>query len=275
MPLGLRAEKKLMRVKQALAFVAGVVTGWTVTRKLLRKADTAIKEKTNNELAMLGQENKPAIMGMRKFSEREQRAILRMIDGTASSYSFVLVNIYNDIYFSRSVEFCYGKDKSHLVFYRADPYQVSHDELLEIENEIMEISLLISYLQTNGLIYLIENTSDNELNTAGGFMKDGLSTISMELDSNVARILFDSLNHRVFVGYTLRELARRFRGEGVADRAIFGERPSLFRELAGALRETLRDWAYLAKSPRGWCEIPSAPVRRLVQRLSHYGFGAN
>jgi len=75
--------------------------------------------------------------------------------------------------------------------------------------------------------------------------------------------------------YTLRELARRFRGEGVADRAIFGERPSLFRELAGALRETLRDWAYLAKSPRGWCEIPSAPVRRLVQRLSHYGFGAN
>lgn len=196
-----------MRVKQALAFVAGVVTGWTVTRKLLRKADTAIKEKTNNELAMLGQENKPAIMGMRKFSEREQRAILRMIDGTASSYSFVLVNIYNDIYFSRSVEFCYGKDKSHLVFYRADPYQVSHDELLEIENEIMEISLLISYLQTNGLIYLIENTSDNELNTAGGFMKDGLSTISMELDSNVARILFDSLNHRVFVGYTLRELA--------------------------------------------------------------------
>ena len=61
----------------------------------------------------------------------------------------------------------------------------------------------------------------------------------------------------------------------MADRAIFGERPSLFRELAGALRETLRDWAYLAKSPRGWCEIPSAPVRRLVQRLSHYGFGAN
>lgn len=70
--------------------------------------------------------------------------------------------------------------------------------------------------------------------------------------------------------YTLRELAKRFRGEGAADRIIFGDRPSLFRELSGAMRETLRDWAYLAKRPGSWREIPSAPVRRLVQRLSHW-----
>ena len=59
--------------------------------------------------------------------------------------------------------------------------------------------------------------------------------------------------------YTLRELAKRFRGEGAADRIIFGDRPSFVRELAGAARETLRDWAYLAARPRGWIEIPSAP----------------
>ena len=70
--------------------------------------------------------------------------------------------------------------------------------------------------------------------------------------------------------YTLGELAKRFRGEGAADRVIFGDRPSLLRELAGAARETLRDWAYLAKSPRDWGEIPSAPIRRLVQRISHW-----
>ena len=70
--------------------------------------------------------------------------------------------------------------------------------------------------------------------------------------------------------YTLRELAKRFRGEGAADRSIFGESPSLVRELVGAARETLRDWAYLAKRPRDWGEIPSAPVRRLVQRVSHW-----
>lgn len=70
--------------------------------------------------------------------------------------------------------------------------------------------------------------------------------------------------------YTLRELARRFRGEGVADRAIFGDSPSLLREFAGAARETLRDWAYLAPRPKDWLEIPSAPVRRLVQRIAHW-----
>ena len=70
--------------------------------------------------------------------------------------------------------------------------------------------------------------------------------------------------------YTLRELARRFRGEGRADRAIFGDRPSLFRELLGAARETLRDWVYLARRPKDWLAIPSAPVRRLVQRISHW-----
>ena len=70
--------------------------------------------------------------------------------------------------------------------------------------------------------------------------------------------------------YALRELARRFSGEGAADRVIFGDRPSLFRELAGAARETLRDWAYLASRPRGWIEAPAAPVRRLVQRLAHW-----
>ena len=70
--------------------------------------------------------------------------------------------------------------------------------------------------------------------------------------------------------YTLKELAKRFRGEGAADRVIFGDRPSLLRELVGAARETLRDWVYLAVRPRGWLEIPVAPVRRLVQRVSHW-----
>ena len=70
--------------------------------------------------------------------------------------------------------------------------------------------------------------------------------------------------------YTLRELAKRFYGEGVADRAIYGDRPFLLREIISAGRETLRDWAYLATRPRDWNEIPVAPARRLVQRLWHW-----
>ena len=70
--------------------------------------------------------------------------------------------------------------------------------------------------------------------------------------------------------YTLKELARRFRGEGTADAQIFGDRPCLLRELVGALRETLRDWVYLLGRPRNWLEIPVAPIRRLVQRVAHW-----
>ena len=70
--------------------------------------------------------------------------------------------------------------------------------------------------------------------------------------------------------YTLRELWKRFKGEGVADRVIYGDRPSLIREIIGAARETLRDFAYLMPRPKGWREIPLAPVRRLVQRISHW-----
>lgn len=70
--------------------------------------------------------------------------------------------------------------------------------------------------------------------------------------------------------YTLRQLAKRFKGEGMADRIIFGDRPLLVRELASAAKETLRDWLYLAKRPKSWQEIPGSPVRRLVQRLAHW-----
>lgn len=70
--------------------------------------------------------------------------------------------------------------------------------------------------------------------------------------------------------YTLAQLAKRFRGEGAADREIFGESPSLMHEIAGAARETLRDWAYLSRRLGDWKEIPSAPIRRLVQRISHW-----
>ena len=70
--------------------------------------------------------------------------------------------------------------------------------------------------------------------------------------------------------YTLKQLAKRFKGEGMADRVIFGNKPSLFREVAGATKETLRDWAYLIKRPGNWLEIPFSPIRRMVQRISHW-----
>ena len=73
--------------------------------------------------------------------------------------------------------------------------------------------------------------------------------------------------------YTLRQLKRRFYGEGYADAQIFGTVPPLWRELASAAREVLRDAAFLLKHPAGWCELPLAPLRRFIQKYYHWKGG--
>ncbi|MBR5680605.1 MAG: hypothetical protein IKX19_08110, partial [Clostridia bacterium] len=70
--------------------------------------------------------------------------------------------------------------------------------------------------------------------------------------------------------YTIRELKRRFYGEGMADGEIFGDRPNLLREMISAALETCRDFRCLLTHPAGLAELPGAPVRRFVQRLWHW-----
>ena len=70
--------------------------------------------------------------------------------------------------------------------------------------------------------------------------------------------------------YTLSELKKRFYGEGYADGRIFGQRPSFYREMASGVKEMLRDMVFLLKNPRGLGELPSVPVRRFIQRYSHW-----
>ena len=148
-----------------------------------------------------------AFYNMRKFSAREQQVIQLMIEGSNHSHNYLPINVYNDIFYRKKVEFLYGEDRSYLVFYRQNTSSVTPNELFEIENDIMEVSLLLSYLCDNGLIYLIEDTDTNKLSKAGGFLKGGLTAISKELDPKISNILFESLNHRVFVGNTLKEIA--------------------------------------------------------------------
>ncbi len=70
--------------------------------------------------------------------------------------------------------------------------------------------------------------------------------------------------------YTLAGLKRRFYGEGYADGAIFGDEPSLLREMAAGVKEVLRDVLFLLKHPAGLKELPMAPVRRLTQKYYHW-----
>lgn len=70
--------------------------------------------------------------------------------------------------------------------------------------------------------------------------------------------------------YTIRELKRRFYGEGAADAVIFGDKPKLVREMISAGMETLRDFRFLLANPKGLAELFGAPVRRFIQRFYHW-----
>ena len=73
--------------------------------------------------------------------------------------------------------------------------------------------------------------------------------------------------------YTLAQLKRRFYGEGKADAEIFGVVPPLWRELASACAESLRDTWFLLTHPAGLTELPFSLVRRFVQRYYHWKGG--
>lgn len=62
--------------------------------------------------------------------------------------------------------------------------------MLDVYYEILEISLLLDYLQKEGLLYQISMQSVNQLNKVGGFCKNDLSGISMNIDHQIGQILF-------------------------------------------------------------------------------------
>lgn len=147
---------------------------------------------------------------MRRFSEYEKNTIKNILKSYEQSpFTYLLVNAYNDIFYQKRVKFTYDKtaDKQHLVFYRPDVNSFKMEDAGAVENSVLEISLLLDYLQNEKLIYLIEPSSTNTLYSIGGFNEnDDDVQISAPLDSQVADTLFASMNHRIYIGETLKAL---------------------------------------------------------------------
>lgn len=144
---------------------------------------------------------------MRRFSDKEKQIIRSIVTHyNINPNQYVLVNAYNDIFYAKKVKFD-SANGGQLIFYRKESELDTADDLLDISNEILEISLLIKYLVSNDLIYEIDTNSVNRLTGISGFTvdKDDLA-ISMDIDPLVSSILLDSLNHRIFVSETLKVL---------------------------------------------------------------------
>ena len=141
---------------------------------------------------------------MRKFSQTEQRTIRNLVNNASGSLSYVLANAYNDVFYQRRVKYSKGK----LIFYLEDVNTLNDvDDILSIEKEIIDISFLLDYLIKNRYINIIEDPSSADpLEEIGGFLADGLTPIEKPIDSSVAKILENALNHRVFISEDLIQL---------------------------------------------------------------------
>ena len=140
---------------------------------------------------------------MKKFSKSEQAVIRRLVSHATTSLSYVLINVYNDVFYQRKVEYKNGQ----LVFYNDIDKIPNVDYLLSIEKEIIDTSFLIGYLKENRYIYLIDDNSTGDgIKEVGDFIKEDLTPIYKDLDKQVCAILDEATNHRVFVSTELIQI---------------------------------------------------------------------
>ena len=146
------------------------------------------------------------ITDMRKFSSLEQSAIRAMVRGVQASHSYLPINAYQDIFFQKKIGF---KDTAcELIFYRPIK-QINHDEILAIESEIIEISLLLGYLEENRLIYYLheETRPEDKIHNIG--IRDnesGVYEIRKSLDVGAYNHLVHAINYRIFVSQDLKDM---------------------------------------------------------------------
>lgn len=146
---------------------------------------------------------------MRKFSEREKRVIAELVRGASSDFTYLAINAYGDIFYRKKVEFVF-QPNSKLNFYYKEPEIRSKEDIFSVTSDIYEISYLIDYLEKEGLIrhFTVGTSSDKPVNSISGFNKAGLSSIIVNLDPAVGKMLFDNLNYPIYITQTLISLVQ-------------------------------------------------------------------
>lgn len=180
---------------------------------------------------------------MRHFSVNEKKAIERIVNWSSSN-QFTLINAYDDIFHRNKVGFDHKTNQ--LIFYRNIEDDNLLDDLLTVEHEILEKSILIKYLIDNRYIYLIHDDSNQSLSKIDGFVKEGLFPIKKSIDKGISRILYKSINHRVFVSQDLVDLYKSD-FKTIEDKTLdeAREQTSLARTQADKARKQVK-WAITA-----------------------------
>lgn len=138
-------------------------------------------------------------MEMEHFTEKEKKA-LKGIAAHADSPTYVLANIFNEWFVGGKVSI--NLETGELAF----PEKSNVEDILSAQKQIIELALLIKYLEDKKYIYIIKDgTTTNSLKRIGQQIKDAF--ISLPLPPDIVNIIKRTL-YRVYVSQGLIELVQ-------------------------------------------------------------------
>lgn len=144
---------------------------------------------------------------MRRFSDREKWYIRTLCDATRNPRSsYLAINLIENVFYTQKVKYTVGSQD--LIFYR-ETQQLEPGEQIAVENTILEIVLLLDFLEKNGLIRYVNDQDPIAANnpiTIGERVYDNTIAIVKQTAPIVVEQLTQAASHRVLVGQTLREL---------------------------------------------------------------------
>lgn len=144
-------------------------------------------------------------MERRSFSKYEQETIRRLVAEAGDKADYLLVNIYNDIFYYTNVEYI-GR-QLHFYYKEGELNDPKANKTLSVQKEIIVKTLLLKYLEENRLIYLVNDLNVQnftpDIRTAN--KQDTTYDVTVDVPQDIADFL-DKVKRRVIVSEELKAL---------------------------------------------------------------------
>ena len=143
---------------------------------------------------------------MRKFTSKEKSYLSKLCENAKPSAGYLAANLFKGIFQRRGIG--YVTDSHKLSFYRQGG-DIDESKIIEITDKIIEVSLLLDYLEREGMIAYVQDTrpmpSGIGIQEKEELHNSGLVEITKDLSPEAEAQLLKALKHRVIAGQTLQE----------------------------------------------------------------------
>lgn len=144
-------------------------------------------------------------MERRSFSTYEQDTIRTIVENAGDRADYLLVNAYNDIFFYTNVEFI--DNKLHFYYKEGEFHSPKAQDTLLVQKDIIVKTLLLTYLEENRLIYLVEdkNVQNNTSDICSANKDDTQYDLEVDIPEDIATFL-SRTKKRVIISEELKAL---------------------------------------------------------------------